>query len=79
MHTGFIIGGVFLALCIVLSIYIVTYKESVLTPIAEKEMIEMKAMNCEQIAEHSSSGLFWSVENYKWAKERTEACEDAGH
>ena len=78
MHTGFIIGGVFLALAIVLSIYIVSYKASVLTPIAEKEFIEMKSMNCEQIAEHSSSGLFWSVENYRWAKERTDACKKSG-
>lgn len=75
MNMGFVIAGVFLAMGIGIGIFVVGYQSAVLAPLAEEEMVEMSAMNCEEIEAKAAGGLFWSVDNYEWAAAKASACK----
>lgn len=72
------IAIVFLALGIGLSAWIISYKDVVLSPLAEEQLLLIESMNCEQLLEYSATGYFWSAENGKWVRDHTDACKDQG-
>lgn len=78
MNPGFLIAIVFLAVGVGLTVWIIGYKDAVLSPLADEQMILMESMNCEEILEYVSTGYFWSAENGKWIRDYVTACKNAG-
>ncbi len=75
MNNGFVIAIVFLAVGIGLTAWVTAYKDSVLRPLAEDQLVLMQAMDCEELVTYAATGYFWSAENGKWIRERTDACK----
>lgn len=63
---------------IALTAWIIAYKDAVLSPLADEQLVLMKSMNCEELLEYVATGYFWSAENGKWIREQTDACKSAG-
>ena len=78
MNTGFLIAAIFLAMGVVLTAWIIGYKDAVLSPLAEEQLVLMQAMNCTELVEYAATGYFWSAENGKWIRDAADACKDRG-
>jgi len=77
LNSGFLIAAVFLAVGVGLTAWVTAYKDTVLTPLADEQLALMQAMDCEELVSYAATGYFWSAENGKWIRERTDACKAA--
>lgn len=71
------IAIIFLVLGILLTVWIISYRDVVLSPLAQDQLLLMEAMSCDELIEYSSTGYFWSADNAKWIREHTDACKSA--
>ncbi len=75
LNTGFLIASIFLAVGIGLTVWVTAYKDAVLAPLADEQLLLMESMNCEDLLEYATTGYFWSAENGKWIRDHAAACK----
>jgi len=70
----FLIMGITFAVGAGLALFFVGFQVGLLSELAAEEWEEMQNMNCEEIKKKDGSGLYWSVDNAKWARAKVKAC-----
>lgn len=74
MNMIYIIGFATLAVGVGLTAFVIGYKQLVIEPLADIERAEYLQMECSELSEYVSDGLFWSPENSKEARELSKNC-----
>ena len=74
MNMIYVIGFATLAVGVGLTAFVVGYKLLVIEPLADIERAEYLQMECADLSEYVSDGLFWSPANSKEARALVKEC-----